>query len=180
MADRGRKLFSVEEAIEAFFTDQDSDNDNFDCGLLNIVLIVKMSQLMKKMKMTWKTTALFYPLQSLARMVKLFQMTKKVIVLPPELCRKFHFLDLASKKIYITCFFICIYCIAGKHVTDSDLQPVASSSSLRQQSAALSQPSTSKRPIEKIDKRRKKRKLNEDIQVTKISVSNLQINIIFM
>ena len=32
MADRGRKLFSVEEAIEAIFTDQDSDNDNFDCG----------------------------------------------------------------------------------------------------------------------------------------------------
>ena len=32
MADRGRKLFSVGEAIEAIFTDQDSDNDNFDCG----------------------------------------------------------------------------------------------------------------------------------------------------
>ena len=44
-------------------------------------------------------------------------------------------------------FFICIYCIAGKHVTDSDLQPAASSSSLRQQSAALSQPFTSKRPL---------------------------------
>ena len=107
-------------------------------------------------------------------------MTKKVIVLPLELCRSFRFLDLVSQKIYIACFFICIYCIAGKHVTDSDLQPAASSSSLRQQSAALSQPSTSKRPLEKIDKRRKKRKLNEDIQVTKLSVSNLQINIIFM
>ena len=32
MADRGRKLYSVGEAIEAIFTDQDSDNDNFDCG----------------------------------------------------------------------------------------------------------------------------------------------------
>ena len=32
MADRGRKLFSVGKAIEAIFTDQDSDNDNFDCG----------------------------------------------------------------------------------------------------------------------------------------------------
>ena len=32
MADRGRKLFSVGEAIEAIFADQDSDNDNFDCG----------------------------------------------------------------------------------------------------------------------------------------------------
>ena len=32
MADRGRKLFSVGEAIEAIFIDQDSDNDNFDCG----------------------------------------------------------------------------------------------------------------------------------------------------
>ena len=31
MADRGRKLFSVGEAIEAIFADQDSDNDNFDC-----------------------------------------------------------------------------------------------------------------------------------------------------
>ena len=77
-------------------------------------------------------------------------------------------------------FFICIYCIAGKHVTDSDLQPVSSSSSLRQQSATLSESSTSKRPPEKFDKRSKKRKLNADIQVTKISVSNLQINIIFM
>ena len=89
-------------------------------------------------------------------------------------------MDLVSQKIYITCFFICIYCIAGRHVTDSDLQPAASSSSLRQQSAALSQPSTSKRSLEKNDKRRKQRKLNEDIQVTKLSVSNLQINIIFM
>ena len=90
-------------------------------------------------------------------------MTKKVTILPLELCRKFCCLD-----------------FAGKHVTDSDLQPAASSSSLRQQSAALSQPSTSKRPLEKFDKRRKKRKLNEHVQVTKISVSNLQINIIFM
>ena len=32
MADRGKKLFSVGEAIEAIFTDQDSDHDNFDCG----------------------------------------------------------------------------------------------------------------------------------------------------
>ena len=32
MADRGRKLFSNGEAIKAIFTDQDSDNDNFDCG----------------------------------------------------------------------------------------------------------------------------------------------------
>ena len=32
MADRGRKIISVGEAIEAIFTDQDSDNDNFDCG----------------------------------------------------------------------------------------------------------------------------------------------------
>ena len=53
--------------------------------MLNIVLIVKMSQLMKKM--TWKMIALFYPLQILARMVKPFQMAKKVIVLPLELCR---------------------------------------------------------------------------------------------
>ena len=58
--------------------------------------------------------------------------------------------------------------------------PAAFSSSLWQQIAALSQPSTSKRPLEKIDKRRKKRKLNEDIQVIKLSVSNLQINIKFM
>ena len=68
--------------------------------MLNIVLIVKMSQLIKKIKMTWKMTALFYPLQSLARMVKLFQMTKEIIVLPLELCRKFcFFLHLASQKI---------------------------------------------------------------------------------
>ena len=31
MADRGRKLFSVGQATEAIFTDQDSDNDNSDC-----------------------------------------------------------------------------------------------------------------------------------------------------
>ena len=31
MADRERKLYSVGEAIEAIFTDQDSANDNFDC-----------------------------------------------------------------------------------------------------------------------------------------------------
>ena len=73
-----------------------------------------------------------------------------------------------------------MYCIAGTYVTDSDLQPAASSSFPGQQSAALSQPSTSKRPLEKLDKRRKKRKLNGDIQVTKISVSNLKINVIFM
>ena len=61
MADRGRKLYSIGEAIEAIFTDQDSDNDNLIVSqMLNIVLIVKMSQLMKKM--TWKMTALFCPL----------------------------------------------------------------------------------------------------------------------
>ena len=86
-------------------------------------------------------------------------MTEKVIVLPLELCRKFRFIDLVSQKIYITCFFICIYCIAGRHVTDSDLQPAASSSSLRQQSAALSQPSTSKRSLEKIDKKKETKKI---------------------
>ena len=32
MADRERKLYSVGEAIEAIFTNQDSDNYNFDCG----------------------------------------------------------------------------------------------------------------------------------------------------
>ena len=32
MADRGRKPFSVGEAIKAIFTDQDSDNENLDCG----------------------------------------------------------------------------------------------------------------------------------------------------
>ena len=34
--------------------------------------------------------------------------------------------------------------------------------------------------LKKLTKEGKKRKLNEDIQVTKLSVSNLQINIIFM
>ena len=32
MAHRGRKLYSIVEAIEAIFTDQGSDNDKFDCG----------------------------------------------------------------------------------------------------------------------------------------------------
>ena len=30
MADRERKLYSVGDAIEEIFTDQDTDNDNFD------------------------------------------------------------------------------------------------------------------------------------------------------
>ena len=123
--------------------------------MLNVVLIERMSQLMKKM--TWKITAL--SIQTLARILKLSQMTKQVIVLP---------------------IVICIYCIAGTHVTDSDLQPATSSSFPGQQCAALSQIPTSKRPLEKLDRRRKKRRLNEDIQVTKISVSNLKTNIIFM
>ena len=89
-------------------------------------------------------------------MVKLFQMTKKVIVLL-ELCRKFHFFRSSKSRNIYNMFFICIYCIAGKHVTDSDLQPAASSSSLRQQSAALSQPYTSKRPLEKLTKEGKKK-----------------------
>lgn len=32
MADRGRKKLTTGEAIEAIFADQDSDNDQFDCG----------------------------------------------------------------------------------------------------------------------------------------------------
>ena len=32
MADKGRKVYSVGETIEAMFTDQDSDNNNFDSG----------------------------------------------------------------------------------------------------------------------------------------------------
>ena len=32
MADRGRKRFTAGEVLEAIFTDQDSDNKNYDCG----------------------------------------------------------------------------------------------------------------------------------------------------
>ena len=32
MADRGRKRFTAGEVLEAIFTDQDSDNENYDCG----------------------------------------------------------------------------------------------------------------------------------------------------
>ena len=78
MADRGRKLFSVGEAIEAIFADQDSDNDNFDCGSdVEYCPDSEDVSANEEMKVTWKMTALFYPLQSLARMKKLFQMTKK-------------------------------------------------------------------------------------------------------
>ena len=78
--------------------------------MLNIVLIVKMSQLMKRM--IWKMTALFCPLQTFARMLKLFQMTKEVIVLPLELCTKFCFLYLVNQNIYQTCFYYMyiLYC----------------------------------------------------------------------
>ena len=73
---------------------------------------------------------------NLGRMLKVCQMTKKVTVLPLELCRKFCVPNLASQNIYLT----CIECIAGTHVTDSDLQLAASSSFPGQQSAALSNP----------------------------------------
>ena len=110
MTDRGRKLFSVGEAIEAFFTDQDSDNDNLIVDqMLNIVLVVKMSQLMKKM--IWEKTALFYLLQTLVRMVKQIQMTKKVIVLPLESCRNFFVLDLESKKHISNMFILYVYIV---------------------------------------------------------------------
>ena len=32
MADRGRKRFTAGQVLEAIFTDQDSDNENYDCG----------------------------------------------------------------------------------------------------------------------------------------------------
>ena len=32
MADKGRKRFTAGEVLEAIFTDQDSDNENYDCG----------------------------------------------------------------------------------------------------------------------------------------------------
>ena len=99
----GGRLFSVGEAIEAIFTDQDSDNDSFDCGS-DVEYCPDSEDVSANEEMTWKMTALFYPLQSLARMVKLFQMMKKVIVLPLKLCRKFAFLDLANQKICLTCF----------------------------------------------------------------------------
>ena len=44
----------------------------------------------------------------------------------------------------------------GKHVTDSDLQPAASSSSLRQHSAALSQPLHPKDFLKNLTKEGKK------------------------
>ena len=32
MADRGRKRFTAGEVLKATFADQDSDNENYDCG----------------------------------------------------------------------------------------------------------------------------------------------------
>ena len=32
MAERGRKRFSAEEVLEVIFADEDSSNENFDCG----------------------------------------------------------------------------------------------------------------------------------------------------
>ena len=32
MASRSKKLFTVSEALESIFADNDSDNENFDCG----------------------------------------------------------------------------------------------------------------------------------------------------
>ena len=110
----GGSFFSVGEAIEAIFADQDSDNDNFDCG--SDVEYCPDSEDVSANEENESDmeddSFVLPPFKSLARMKKLFQMTKKVIVLPLELCRKFRFMDLVSQKIYITCFFYMyiLYC----------------------------------------------------------------------
>ena len=119
MVDKGKKLFfQLEKLLKQFLQTKTVTMTILIVDqMLNIVLIVKMSQLMKKNENDMEDDSFVLPLQSLARMVKLFQMTKKVIVLPLELCRKFFFGFSKSKNIS-NMFFICIYCIAGKHVTD--------------------------------------------------------------
>ena len=114
MAYGGRKPFSAGEANEAFFTNQ--DNDNFDCAS-DVEYSPDSEDVSANEKMTWKMTALFYPLQTLVRMVKQFQMTKKVIVFPLELCRKFCFLDIENKNIYLTCLYYMyiLYCSQTCH-----------------------------------------------------------------
>ena len=32
MAHRGRQRFTTKEAVEAIFADEDSENENYDCG----------------------------------------------------------------------------------------------------------------------------------------------------
>ena len=93
MADRGRQLYLV-EATEAIFTNQDSDNDNFDCGS-DIEYCPDSEDVSANEENDMEDDSFVLPTSTLARMVKLFQMTKNIIVLPLELCRKF-------------CFFLCI------------------------------------------------------------------------
>ena len=99
MADIERKLYSDGEAIEAICTDQDSDNDNFDCGS-DVEYCPDSEDVSANEKNDMEDDSFVLPLQTLARMLKLFQITEKVIVLPIELCIKSCFLYLASQKIY--------------------------------------------------------------------------------
>ena len=111
MADRGGSCIQLEKLLKQFLQIKAVTMTNLIVDqMLKIVLIMKMTQLMKKM--TWKMTALFCPVQTLARMLKLSQMTKKVIVLPLKLCRKFCFMYLASQKIYLICLYYMyiLYC----------------------------------------------------------------------
>ena len=111
MAHRERKLYSVGEVIEAIFTDQDSDNDNFDCGS-DVEYCPDSEDDSANEENDMEDGSFVLPLQTLARMLKLSQMIKKVIALPIKLCRKFHFLHLASQKIYLTCLYYkyVLYC----------------------------------------------------------------------
>ena len=79
LADRGRKLYSVGETIEAIFTDQDSDNDNFDCGP-DVEYCPDSEDVSAIEENDTEDDSFVLPHQTVARMVKLFHMTKKVIV----------------------------------------------------------------------------------------------------
>ena len=90
MGDRGRKLFSFGEAIEVIFTDQDSDNDNFDC-VSDVEYCLDSEDVSANEENDVEDDSfVLTSFETLARMMKLFQMTKEVIVLPLELCRKFY------------------------------------------------------------------------------------------
>ena len=107
-----RKLYSVGEAIGAIFTDQESDNDNFDCGS-DVEYCPDSEDVSANEENDMEDDSFVLPPSNFSQDVETVSSDQEGNCLPLELCRKFCFLYVAGHKIYVTCLFY-MYILYGR------------------------------------------------------------------
>ena len=111
MTDRGRKPFSVGEAIEAIFTDQHSGNDKFDCGS-DVEYCPDSEDVSANEENDMEDDSFILPPSTFSQDGKTVSTDQEGNCFTTRICRKFCFLDVTSQKIYLTCLYYMyiLYC----------------------------------------------------------------------